>query len=257
MGGRMLRRIEAGTGRPDVLLEAGRNDVAASWRPVMDLLSPQLHVVAYDRAGLGASPPAADPAILARQVDDLTTIITAAAAGRCVLAGHSWGGILVQLLAVRRPDLVAGLVLVDPAHEQMTEALPQVARWGTRLARLGRPDELRGGDTAASLGLLRELRRTSPPFPDVPVVVLSASRGFPRRFRAHWTELQADLAASAPRGRHIVVHRAGHQIHRQRPDVVAGAIRQVAAEARGGLPAARRAVPGLLANVTGPGHLRL
>ena len=252
----MLRRIEAGTGRPDVLLEAGRNDVAASWRPVMDLLSPQLHVVAYDRAGLGASPPAADPAILARQVDDLTTIITAAA-GRCVLAGHSWGGILVQLLAVRRPDLVAGLVLVDPAHEQMTEALPQVARWGTRLARLGRPDELRGGDTAASLGLLRELRRTSPPFPDVPVVVLSASRGFPRRFRAHWTELQADLAASAPRGRHIVVHRAGHQIHRQRPDVVAGAIRQVAAEARGGLPAARRAVPGLLANVTGPGHLRL
>ena len=65
----------------------------------------------------------------------------------------------------------------------------------------------------------------------MPVVVLSANRGFPRRFRAHWTELQASLAASAPRGRHIVVHGSGHQIHRQRPDLVAGAIRQVAAEA--------------------------
>lgn len=230
MGRRTLRRIETGSGRPDVVLEAGRNDTAAAWRPVMDLLAPHLHVVAYDRAGLGASPPATDPVVLTRQVADLTSIITTATAGRCVLAGHSWGGILVQLLAVRRPDLVAGLVLVDPAHEQ----LPGVARRGRRLARLGRPDELRGGDTAASLALLREFRRTQPPFPDVPLVVLSGTRGFPRRFRAHWTELQAGLAASAPRGRHIVVHGSGHQIHRQRPDVVAGVIRQVAAEAGAG-----------------------
>ena len=91
-----------GSGRPSVVLEAGRNDVASSWRPVLDLLAPHLHVVAYDRAGLGASPPASDPVVLTRQVADLTSIITSATAGRCVLAGHSWGGILVQLLAVRR-----------------------------------------------------------------------------------------------------------------------------------------------------------
>ncbi|MCW2933888.1 MAG: hypothetical protein JWM19_4850 [Actinomycetia bacterium] len=29
------------------------------------------------------------------------------AAGPCVLAGHSWGGVLVQLLAFRQPDLAA------------------------------------------------------------------------------------------------------------------------------------------------------
>jgi pimeloyl-ACP methyl ester carboxylesterase len=231
VAGRTLRRIEAGSGRPSVVLEAGRNDVAASWRPVMDRLAPDLHVVAYDRAGLGSSPRATDPVILARQLADLTTIITTAAAGRCVLAGHSWGGVLVQLLAVQRPDLVAGLVLVDPADEQLAAALPWVARRGAGLARLGRRDELRGGDTAASLALLAELRRAQPAFPNVPVVVLSATRGFPRRFRARWTQLQAGLAASAPRGRHIVAHRAGHQLHRERPDLVAGAIRQVAAEA--------------------------
>jgi pimeloyl-ACP methyl ester carboxylesterase len=38
-------------------------------------------------------------------------VITGLDAGPCVLAGHSWGGVLVQLLAFRRPDLVAGLVL--------------------------------------------------------------------------------------------------------------------------------------------------
>jgi pimeloyl-ACP methyl ester carboxylesterase len=45
-----------------------------------------------------------------------------------VLAGHSWGGMLVLLLAFRRPDLVAGLVLMDPGHEEMGSALPLPAR---------------------------------------------------------------------------------------------------------------------------------
>ena len=65
----------------------------------------------------------------------------------------------------------------------------------------------------------------------MPVVVLSAARGFPRRFRAHWTRLQAALAA-APRGRHVVVGGTGHNIPRDRPDAVAGAILAVAAQAQ-------------------------
>ena len=71
-------------------------------------------------------------------------------------------------------------------------------------------------------------------FPDVPVVVLSAARGFPlpRRFRAHWTRPHAGLAAAAPQGRHIVVDGTGHNIPRIRPDVVAATILAVAARAR-------------------------
>ena len=87
-----------------MVLEAGRNDVAASWRPVMDLLAPDLHVVAYDRAGLGGSPAAPDPVILARQLADLTSVITSASTGRCVLAGHS------HQIHRQRPDLVAGAI---------------------------------------------------------------------------------------------------------------------------------------------------
>jgi pimeloyl-ACP methyl ester carboxylesterase len=232
VSGRVLWRIEAGAGQPDVVLEAGRNDVAASWRRVMPLLAPHVHVVAYDRAGLGASAPSADPVILSCQARDLASVITGTAAGPCVLAGHSWGGIVVQLLAWCRPDLVAGLVLVDPAHEQMTDALRGAARRAIRLARAGRRDELRGGDVAASAAILRELRSAPRPFPDVPVAVLSAARGFPRRFREHWTGLQAALAAAAPQGRHLVVDGVGHGIHQDRPDAVADAILQVIAETR-------------------------
>jgi pimeloyl-ACP methyl ester carboxylesterase len=61
---------------------------------------------------------------------------------------------------------------------------------------------------------------------------VKAGAGFPRRFRAHWTRLQAALAAAAPRGRHVVVDGTGHNIPRDRPDAVAGAILAVVAQAR-------------------------
>jgi pimeloyl-ACP methyl ester carboxylesterase len=231
-GRRVVRHVEAGTGEPAVVLEAGRNNVAASWRQVMPLLAPHVRVVAYDRAGLGGTAPAPRRPGIDLQVADLAFVISGLAAGPCVLAGHSWGGILIQLLAFRRPELVAGLVLVDPAHEQMTAVLPAPVRWGMRLANTGRRDELRGADIAAGKATLRELRAAPRPFPDVPVVVLSAERGVPRRFRSHWTALQARLAASAPQGHHLVVSRAGHDIPGDRPGAVADVILDVVAQVR-------------------------
>ena len=54
--------------------------------------------------------------------------------------GHSWGGVLVQLLAFRRPDLAAGLVLVDPGHEEMESELPLPLQWGWRIMQPLRDD---------------------------------------------------------------------------------------------------------------------
>jgi len=201
----------------------------------MPLLAPHVRVAAYDRAGIGGSAPAPGAAVIDRQVDDLAAVIAGLGAGPCVLAGHSWGGILVQLLAFRRPDLAAGLVLVDPGHEEMESGLPVAIRWGWRVVRAVHPDELHG-DVAASGAALRELRAAARPFPDVPVVVLSAASGvpLPRRFRGHWTRLQAGLAAAAPQGRHVVVDGTGHNIPRDRPGAVAAAILEVAAQVRAG-----------------------
>jgi pimeloyl-ACP methyl ester carboxylesterase len=230
-----VHRVAAGSGEPAVVLEAGMNCGAASWQRVMPLLAPHVRVAAYDRAGIGGSAPAPGLAVIERQIADLTSVITGLAAGPCVLAGHSWGGILVQLLALRRPDLVAGLVLVDPGHEDMESGLSPALRWGWRILRAVHPDELHG-DVTASGAALRELRAAARPFPDVPVVVLSAARSFPlpRRFRTHWTRLQAALAVAAPQGRHVIVEGSGHDIPAHRPDVVADTILAVAAKARAG-----------------------
>jgi pimeloyl-ACP methyl ester carboxylesterase len=220
-----------GAGGPAVVLEAGRDNEAESWKRVTSLLAPHVRVVAYDRAGLGGSAPAPGQVLIDRQIDDLASVITGLAAGPCVLAGHSWSGILVQLLAFRRPDLAAGLVLVDPGHEEMESGLPVPLQLGMRGWRAAFRDELRD-DVPATIAALQELRAAAAPFPDVPVVVLSAARGFPRRFRTHWTSLQAGLAAATPQGRHVVVDGTGHNIPRDRPDAVADTILAVAAQAR-------------------------
>jgi pimeloyl-ACP methyl ester carboxylesterase len=228
---RLLRRVEAGAGESAVVLEAGLNDSAASWERVMPLLAPHVRVAAYDRAGIGGSAPAPGLVTIERQIDDLGSVITGLGAGPCVLAGHSWGGMLVQLLAFRRPELAAGLVLVDPGHEEMDSELPLSIRWGWQVMRAFFPDELRE-DAPVTLAALRELRAAAKPFPDVPVVVLSAARGLPRRFRANWTRLQTELAAAAPQGRHVIVEGTGHNIPKNRPDVVADAILEIVARAR-------------------------
>jgi pimeloyl-ACP methyl ester carboxylesterase len=111
----------------------------------------------------------------------------------------------------------------------MESLLPLPLQWGWRIMLTVHPDELHD-DSSVTLAAVREMRAAARPFPDVPVVVLSAARGF----RAGWTRLQAELAAAAPQGRHVVVSGTGHNIPRDRPDVMAGTILAIAAQARAG-----------------------
>ena len=149
---------------PAVVLEAGLGNGAASWQRVMPLLAPHVRVAAYDRAGLGGSAPAPGLAVLDRQVEDLTSVITGLAADHALSAGHSWGGILVQLLAFRRPDLVAGLILVDPGHEEMDSGLPVALQRGMRVKRAVLGTELRD-DAPATVQPCRAAGRRKALFP--------------------------------------------------------------------------------------------
>lgn len=288
LGERVVRWVEAGSGSPTVVLAAGRNDTAISWTPLLAALAARMRVVVYDRAGLGASDPDPGPGVptVERQVADMAAVIAATSAGPCVVAGHSWGGLLAQVLAYRHPELVAGLVLVDPAHEDMMNGIPgplrrlnlllsehlpsvllalgllkpYVRRRARRTAarfsddpRVQRAvveaylvhasptqvratrDELRG--IVASAPLLWEHRAAaSSRASDIPLVVLSATRGSPPRLRQHWTKLQAGIvtAAGSGRARHLVVEDAGHTIHHDWPDLVAGVILEVVDEVRRG-----------------------
>lgn len=128
LGGRTLRWVECGTGTPTVVLIAGRNDTALSWGPVLAALAGRAHVVAYDRAGLGDSDPDPKTPSAERTVADLSRLVNVVSAGPCLVAGHSYGGLLALVFAACYPASVAGLVLVDPALPRLLDWMPQPAR---------------------------------------------------------------------------------------------------------------------------------
>jgi pimeloyl-ACP methyl ester carboxylesterase len=274
-GSRVLRWVEAGSGSPAVVLEAGLGEPGSlAWAGVLPAVAGYTRVIAYDRAGTGASDPMS-PLTVDGEIGDLTALVSEAAEGCCVLAGHSWGGLLVQLAAFRHPDLVAGLVLVDPADEEILAGIPWVMRAAMaapgnvallayRLGLLGRVVRGAFGPFArrltadphlqslildayascytnrtqvrmlrdenrlssAAIPVIRQIRPASA-LPDVPVVVLSATKGLPKGIRGRWTKRQAGLTATAAGGEHIIAAGTGHAIHQERPEQVTTAILRV------------------------------
>ncbi len=122
--GRTLRWLEAGAGSTSVICESALGEPGSlAYAAIMPAIAAQARIISYDRAGLGASDPAL-PLTLDGQIGDLVVLMASASDGPCVLVGHSWGGLLVLLAASQRPDLVAGLVLIDPADEVYWASLP-------------------------------------------------------------------------------------------------------------------------------------
>ena len=118
IGGRKLNLYCIGIGSPTVVFESGLSDWSFSWALVQPQIALRARACSYDRAGLGYSDPATRSSRSAHMVDDLHRLLRAArVAPPYVLVGHSMGGLNVRLYADRFREDVAGMVLVDPSHE--------------------------------------------------------------------------------------------------------------------------------------------
>ena len=133
VGGHRLHVLDSGKGHPTVVFEAGLPGSVLSWHQVQQELARVVRVVSYDRAGLGWSDPGPEPRTAERIVEELHRLLDAAAVpGPYILVGHSFGGLTMRLFAVRYPDEVEGLVLVDPVGPG--EWVPLTERERRRLA---------------------------------------------------------------------------------------------------------------------------
>jgi pimeloyl-ACP methyl ester carboxylesterase len=140
VNGHRLHVACRGHGRPVVLFESGIAASSLSWAHVVPQVAEIARACTYDRAGLGWSDAPSCPRTFGRIVDDLAAVLEHTAPGeRYVLVGHSFGSFVVIAFAVRHPDRVAGLVLVDPAVEWLSSTPHQAhLLWGGRqLSRIG------------------------------------------------------------------------------------------------------------------------
>ena len=115
--GYRLHVTDEGQGGPTVVVISGAGDSSASWLTVRKAVAGFTRVLAYDRPGLGSSDPGPAPDPVGSVAELHTLLARVRAPGPYVLAGHSLGGLLARLYAIRYPEQVAGLVLIDSTHE--------------------------------------------------------------------------------------------------------------------------------------------
>lgn len=106
-----------GAGEPIIFLH-GFPESHRTWRFQMQNLAADHHVVAPDQRGFGGSdkPQKVEEYKTDTIVADLIALADALDIGRFTLVGHDWGGAAAWLAALRRPDRIRRLVIVNAPH---------------------------------------------------------------------------------------------------------------------------------------------
>ena len=194
----------------------------------------------YDRANVGRSERGPRPRTSGQIVQELHTLLqTAKVSGPYVLMGHSQGGLHAQLYASRYPTDVVGLVLVDAVHPDWDRRLDALLTPAQREERWRLTEQNGESATEAELKESHAQARAAGPLPPVPLVVLTHGTplqqppGWPAAaIEQAWRATQDELAKSTPRGKLVVAEGAGHFIHRDTPQLVRDAVREVVTAAR-------------------------
>jgi pimeloyl-ACP methyl ester carboxylesterase len=128
IGGLDLHYLDWGTvGRAALVCLHGITQTAHSWDEVAPALARTHHVRALDQRGHGDSSWAPDGDYrIATQNRDVEAFVGTVVAAPAVLVALSMGGLVAMTLAVRVPDLVRALVLVDIAPEVRRQGVDNI-----------------------------------------------------------------------------------------------------------------------------------
>jgi pimeloyl-ACP methyl ester carboxylesterase len=266
--GRQIYLECQGSGSPTVFVIPGKGSYAQAWnyvvppddpirsspydiigeaqlRPSPDAVQPTVakttQVCAYDRPntrpdGDDQSTPIPQPHTVQQDVDDVVALIDAARLPEpFVFVAHSYGGLILDLLARTHPDLVAGIVMVDGVSEFLPDlgTAGQNAAWERDSAQPPEP----GGEGVLVMEAITAIKG-APPLPRVPAVVLSADKfAAPEALTpdnytlAQIHDANAHLAAALGTT-NVIATGSGHNMMLYQPEFVADNIIGVVDEVR-------------------------
>lgn len=118
INGIRLHYVEAGTG-PLLILLHGFPEFWYSWRhQVPALAAAGFHVFAPDLRGynLSEKPPSVSAYRIDALLGDVIGLIDHAGAQRAAIAGHDWGGVIAWHFAMRHPQKVEKLIILNAPH---------------------------------------------------------------------------------------------------------------------------------------------
>jgi len=240
VGDHSLETIQAGTGNYTIIFESGFGTDYKVWGNVASEVMNTNQVLLYSRAGTGKSEPNPKPQTLEQAVQSLTTLIEKAdLKAPFILVGHSYGAFIIRAYAAQHPDKVKGLVFVDPAHEKLMQELKKIdpvkAAKDVELQNSSMPDKFKQENELINQIFEKGALPDFGELPNVPVVVLTSvqKRANPELFLHEpagvevWRKLHSEFFSQFNSGAHIITANSGHNIHREEPELVISAIKQV------------------------------
>ena len=271
-GGRSIYLDCQGDGSPTVFIVPGKGSYADVWNVVVpaddpvrsspyDLIgqaalepSPTAtqptvarttRVCAYDRPdtrpdGENRSTPVPQPHTVAQDVDDIVKLLPVAGISTpVVLAAHSYGGLVADLLARTHPDLLSGLVMVDPT----SEFLPSVGTpaQNAAFAHSAPIPEEPGGEGFLPDDAYARIA-AAPALPHVPAVVLSSDKFpppaqlKPDNYTLSQIQQANTLLADALGTVNLTATDSGHNLMLYQPQLVADEILKIVDRVRAGSP---------------------
>ena len=135
---RLNYRLDGPEGGPVLVLTNALGTTLTIWDHIIPLLPPTLRILRYDHRGHGGSDTPPPPYSMGALITDAERLLDHLGIRDCVFLGLSMGGLVAQGLAIKRLDLVRGLVLSNTAAKLGTQSI-----WQDRIA------QVRAGGLAA------------------------------------------------------------------------------------------------------------
>jgi pimeloyl-ACP methyl ester carboxylesterase len=260
VGGYSLYTEDSGIGRVNVIFDSGMGDDLSVWKKVSDEVSKFARVITYDRAGLGWSDESPKERTSEEIVRELHSMLEKKKLiGPIILVGHSFGGVNMQQFALKYPDEIAGLVLIDSAHESQIDNMPKPSfikkylfKFGMWAAPVGLPrlylsnsnpeekakksttkHQYTSLDEANSFQQsLNELQALKPNFGNLPLIVIARNKQSSEVSASDtrnyvWAGLQENITTRSSNSTIIFTGERQHSIHKSQPDIVVTAIHRL------------------------------
>lgn len=247
-------------GQPVIVFESGYGTDMNHWDTVWEGVSELGPWISYDRPGIGKSQPVEEMPTLKNVSDRLIRILNHLdLEPPYLLVGHSLGGLYIRGFARYYPEVLAGLIFVDPADftetHQNKRVYYEVLNWeeqrvdsliqhfiDKRKSRRGKvpPSMLKEGQVLEEVREKEFAEVRTHALPNIPVHILTGGKfDKPIKMRSkaydeealfrsklrHRVSRWTDVIQSVDKGKLFYGADAGHFVHRDDPDLLISSIR--------------------------------
>ena len=111
--------VVEGKGEPTIVFLTGKGRTQTDFKKIYDKLKKTNQIFSYDRAGIGQSELIRNDRTVDTMAFELhALLVKERIKSPYILVGHSMGASIARCFVNMYPDIVSGMVILDPAHEE-------------------------------------------------------------------------------------------------------------------------------------------